>query len=82
MKVLAGDYSPRHIIFREGRLYYFREGGIYSEPRPLVAMSRDTFVLEGASGFRFKIEFDDKGDPLKLVGLYEDGRRDETLRTK
>lgn len=82
MKVLAGDYSPRHIIFREGRLYYFREGGIYSEPRPLVAMSRDTFVLEGAFGFRFKIEFDDKGDPLKLVGLYEDGRRDETLRTK
>lgn len=82
MKRLAGDYSPRHIIFRDGRLYYFREAGTYPEPRALVAMSRDTFVLEGASGFRFKIEFDDKGDPIKVVGLYEDGRHDETLRSK
>jgi CubicO group peptidase (beta-lactamase class C family) len=82
MKKLAGDYPPRHIIFKEGRLYYFREGGLYAEPRPLLAMSRDTFVLGGATGFRFKFEFDEKGDPAKVVGLYEDGRRDETPRGK
>jgi len=82
MKKLAGDYAPRHITFRDGRLYYFREAGTYPEPRPLVAMSRDTFILEGAVGFRFKVEFDEKGDPLKLVAFYEDGRRDETPRSK
>ena len=82
MKKLAGDYPPRHITYRDGRLYYFREAGTYPEPRLLVAMSKDTFVLEGGVGFRFKIEFDENGDPLKVVGVYEDGRRDETLRSK
>jgi len=82
MQKLAGDYSPRHITLRDGRLYYFREAGTYPEPRLLVAMSRDTFVLEGGVGFRFKIEFDEAGNPNKIVGLYEDGQRDETLRKK
>jgi len=82
MRKLAGDYPPRHIVYRDGRLFYFREGGTFREPHPLVPMTRDTFVLEGGVGFRFKVEFDEKGEPLKLVGLYEDGRRDETLRSK
>ena len=83
MKKIAGDYGPRHLQFKNGRLYYFREGGTYPEARPLTAMSRDTFIMEGLSRFRLKVEFDEKGNPLKLVGLYIDGmRRDESPRGK
>jgi len=28
------------------------------------------------------VEFDDQGNPVKLVGNYDDGRTDETIRTK
>ena len=45
-------------------------------------MSKDTFVLETMSSFRLKIEFDKKGNPVKAIGLYDDGRRDETVRDK
>lgn len=82
LKKIAGDYGERHLQFKDGRLYYYREAGTYPEPRPLGAMTRDTFFIEGVFNFRVKVEFDDKGNPAKLVGLYEDGRRDEMPRNK
>jgi len=82
MKKLAGNYGPRQIWIKEGRLYYFREGGTVGEPRPLLVLSRDTFYIKGLVGFYFKAEFDDTGNPVKLVGNYIDGRTDETKRTK
>jgi CubicO group peptidase (beta-lactamase class C family) len=82
LRKLAGDYGARHLQLKDGRLFYFREGGSSPDYRPLVAMSKDTFVLETMSSFRLKIESDKKGQPVKAVGIYEDGRRDETLRSK
>ena len=82
LKKLAGDYEARHLQFKEGRLFYLRDGGTFSEYRPLTAESKDTFVLEGLATFRLKIEFDEKGNPIKLVGLYADGRQDQTVRNK
>jgi len=83
VSLIEGDYGPRHLQFKNGRLYYFREGGAYPEGRPLTAMSRDTFIIEGLSRFRLKVEFDEKGNPVKLVGLYIDGTpRDESPRDK
>lgn len=82
MQKLAGDYEVRHITVKEGRLYYFREGGTTPEPRPLLALSKDTFFIEGVVWFYFKVEFDKQGNPVKLVGNYDDGRRDESKRTK
>ncbi len=82
LKKMAGDYGPRHLEFRDGRLYYRREGGTYSGSRPLTPMTPDTFLIEGASDFRLKVEFDDKGEPVKLIGLYQDGRMDATARTR
>jgi hypothetical protein len=38
--------------------------------------------VEGLTYFRLKFEFDEAGNPVKAVGLYEDGRRDETARGK
>lgn len=82
LKKLAGDYEARHLQYKEGRLFYLRDGGTFSEYRPLTAESKDTFVLEGLATFRLKIEFDEKGNPVKLVGLYSDGRQDQTVRNK
>jgi tetratricopeptide (TPR) repeat protein len=82
MQKLAGDYEVRHITVKDGKLYYFREGGAVAEPRPLLALSKDIFFIEGVVWFRFKVEFDDQGNPVKLVGLYDFGNRDESKRTK
>lgn len=82
MQKLAGDYGPRQITIKDGRLFYFRVGGTAGEPRPLLALSKDTFFIENIVWFYFKVEFDDEGNPIKLVGHYDDGRTDETERTK
>ena len=81
MQKLAGDYEVRHITVKDGRLYYFREGGATAEARPLLALAKDTFFIQGVVYFRFQVEFDGQGQPVKLVGLYDDGRRDESKRT-
>jgi len=78
MEKFAGDYGARMVVFRDGRLIYQREG------RPeflLMPISRDTFVLEGNASFRIRFISDEKGETIKLVGLYLDGRSDESLRT-
>jgi len=82
MQKLAGNYELRHITVKDGRLHYFREGGAASEPRPLLAFSQDTFFIQGVVWFRFKVELDAESRPVKLVGSYDDGRRDETKRSR
>jgi tetratricopeptide (TPR) repeat protein len=82
LQKLAGDYEVRHITVKDGRLYYFREGGTTPEPKPLLALSKDTFFIQGVVWFRFQVEFDDQGQPAKLIGLYDDGRRDESKRSR
>lgn len=82
LQKLAGDYETRHLHVKDGTLYYFRENTSSNEPRPLAALSRDTFILEGTIYFKLKVEFDDKGNPTKLIGLYENGYRDESVRSK
>jgi CubicO group peptidase (beta-lactamase class C family) len=74
---LAGDYGPRHIKLREGRLYYQRDG------RPeyrLLPLSRDTFALERYGQFRVRFVSDEAGRVTKLVGLYIYGDTDESPR--
>ncbi len=82
MEKIAGDYEVRHIMIKDGKLYYFREGGVTADARPLLAFSKDQFYIEGVVWFYFKVEFDEQGNPTKLVGNYDDGRTDETKRTK
>ena len=79
MEKLAGDYGPRHIKLREGRLYYQRDG------RPefrLVPLSRDTFALERYGQFRIRFVSDESGRVTKLVGLYVQGNTDESPRDR
>ncbi len=82
MEALAGDYGVRRLSVKDGRLHYFREAGTAPEPRPLLTLTKDTFFIQGTVWFRIKVEFDAAGRPAKLVGLYTDGRRDESIRNR
>jgi CubicO group peptidase (beta-lactamase class C family) len=79
MERYVGDYGPRHITLREGRLYYQRDG------RPeyrLVPLSKDTFALERYSRFRMQFISDETGQVTKIVGLYIQGNTDESPRNR
>jgi tetratricopeptide (TPR) repeat protein len=74
----VGVYGPRHIVLREGSLYYRREGAT-AETR-LTPLGRDMFALESTKSFRIRFGADESGTFVKIVGLYSDGRTDETSR--
>jgi CubicO group peptidase (beta-lactamase class C family) len=79
MEKFAGAYGPRHITFREGRLYYQRDD------RPeyrLTPLTKDTFALERYPYFRIRFVSDDSGRITKLVGLYIQGNTDESSRDR
>ncbi len=75
----AGDYGPRHVRLKEGRLYYQRDG------RPeykLVPLTQDTFALEDYGVFRLRFVIEESGEVTKVIGLYLGGRTDESARDK
>ncbi len=74
----AGDYGPRRITSRDGALHYQRDGG--REFR-LVPITRNTFALSGYRKFRLRFVAGGEGKIVKVVGLYFDGRTDESLRS-
>ncbi len=82
LKSLVGDYQERHVEFKDGDIYYFRENVDIKEKRKLFAMSRDTFIMEGVIFFRIKFEFDAQGKPAAIIGLYEQGNQDRSVRNK
>jgi CubicO group peptidase (beta-lactamase class C family) len=82
LDMLAGNYGPRHLTVKNGTLFYHREDADTSNPRPLLALSKGTFVLEGLTYFRLEVVFDEAGKPTKLVGMYESGQKDESPRDK
>jgi tetratricopeptide (TPR) repeat protein len=75
----AGDYGPRHVRAQEGRLYYQREGRNEYE---LIPLSEDTFSLKNRGIFRLRFVSDESGNVTKVVGIYLEGRTDETPRTQ
>ncbi len=77
---LAGDYDTRHFQLREDGLYYIRGDAATKEFRKLTPMSRDMFLIEGLVYFRMQFEFDDEGRPTKVVGHYDNGYRDQSIR--
>ncbi len=79
LKKYDGDYGPRHVYFRQSRLYYKREG---REEYELLPLSQDTFALKGYGIFRLRFVLDKDGNATKVVGLYLVGRTDESPRDK
>jgi CubicO group peptidase (beta-lactamase class C family) len=79
LKKYAGDYGPRHVYLRQGRLYYKREGRKEYE---LLPLTQDKFGLKGYGVFRLRFVLDKDGNATKVVGLYLGGETDESLRDK
>lgn len=75
----AGDYGPRHVYFRQDRLYYKRDG---RKEYQLLPLTQDTFALIGYGVFRLRFVLDKDGNVTKIVGIYIEGRTDESLRDR
>lgn len=80
MKRLSGDYGPRHIKFENGKLYYLRDNVATKDWRELIPLSMDTFVMRGLSYFRMRFEIGASGMPTKIIGVYEGGGEDQSVR--
>ncbi len=74
----VGTYGPRNIMLENGVLYYQREG---QNKFPLIPMGNNWFMLEGLDYFRIEFEIDSK-KAIALVGHYDNGRKDKSLRTQ
>ncbi len=78
LKTYAGVYGPRRITIENGELYYQREG------RPkykLIPVSESLFCFEEIEYFMLKVETDEDGKPVALVGIYDSGRTDRSPRS-
>lgn len=81
LEAFTGSYGARHVRAEDGKLIYQREGRTSYE---LVPLGDDLFKFRGDDLYYFRIEFerDNSGDVTALVGWYDDGTRDVTLRTE
>jgi CubicO group peptidase (beta-lactamase class C family) len=75
----AGQYDVRRVFLREGQLYYQRDG---NEEHRLIPMAQDLFALSGSQTFRIRFVANGEGPADKIVGIYSDGRTDESLRSR
>lgn len=74
----AGWYGPRQLRFENGELWYQRVG----RPRMrAVPMSDHLFRFDELDYFRLEVVTDASGQPVKLVGHYDNGTTDESLRS-
>lgn len=77
LRSYAGTYGERRVTFENGALFYQRTGPKYR----LVPLTARLFALDGLDNFR--VEFTVEGGRVTgLVGLYDDGERQPSPRTK
>jgi CubicO group peptidase (beta-lactamase class C family) len=74
----VGKYGPRSVRMEEGQLIYKREGR--DTQTRLIRLTESIFELEGSTTARFQFHTDETGRVDKIIGIYQDGRRDETPR--
>jgi hypothetical protein len=74
----AGTYGERTISLENGDLFYQRGKG---PKRKLMALAEDLFAVDGVDYFRLQFVRNKEGGTEKLVGLYDNGKRDESIRT-
>ena len=77
LKIYAGVYGERKVTFENGTLFYQRTGPKYR----LVPMTATLFALDGLDNFRVEFVIKD-GRAAELVGLYDNGERQPSPRTK
>lgn len=75
----AGTYEDRVIRLENGGLYYQRGD------RPsmqMIPMTATMFRFESLDYFRLEVVLDASGTPVKLIGHYNNGSTDESIRTE
>lgn len=77
LKSYAGNYGPRKIHFKDGTLYYQREG---NTEYPLIPMSQNKFRIAEVPAFRIEM-LEENGKVTAIKGLYDNGRTDQNART-
>jgi len=77
LKMYPGVYGERKVFLEKGVLYYQRTGPKYR----LVPMTETLFAVEGLNYFRLEFVVMD-GKATSVVGLYDNGERDSSPRTK
>jgi hypothetical protein len=77
LKALAGEYGERKVTFENGRLFYQRTGPKYA----LIPLTATLFALDGLDNFLIEFTVKD-GKAVGLLGLYDNGERQPSPRTK
>ena len=77
LQAYAGVYGERKVTFETGALFYQRTGPKYR----LIPMTATLFALDGLDYFRVEFTVKD-GKTVELVGIYDNGERDRSPRTK
>lgn len=78
-KKYVGRYGPRRVFIDGGDLYYQRED---RDPYRLEPMGEELFRVGDLEYFRVRFEKNSRGEVVKIIGLYDDGGRDENERDK
>jgi C-terminal processing protease CtpA/Prc len=75
----VGRYGPRRVFLEGGKLMYQRE----ERPKyEMIPISDTLFCFEEIEYFLLKVELDEGGNPIALVGLYDNGHTDRSPRDK
>ncbi len=77
LKSYAGNYGPRKIHFKNGALYYQREG---NNAYQLIPMTAKKFRIKEIPYFRIQM-LEEQGAIVAIQGLYRDGRMDKSMRS-
>jgi hypothetical protein len=77
LKSYAGEYGERKVFYEKAGLTYQRTGPKYH----LLPLTATLFAVEGLDYFRVEFEVKD-GKVTGLVGLYDNGERQPSPRTK
>ena len=78
LALYAGDYGVRHIRVDGSTLEYRRDG--VADWKNLICFERDQFVIDGFDGFIMEFARNDDGDITRIVGHYDRGNTDESIR--
>ncbi|WP_273566176.1 S41 family peptidase [Maribacter halichondriae] len=76
LKSYAGNYGPRKLTFKNGKLHYQREG---DNEYVLIPMTEKRFLIEEIPYFRIEMLQED-GKVVAIQGNYSNGRSDKSLR--
>lgn len=74
----AGTYEDRILTVVDGALVYQRGE---RPPMRAIPMSQNLFHFDEIDYFRLEVVTDTSGQPIKLIGHYDNGQTDESIRS-